>query len=30
MRKLRKLLSDEPRINLKTIRGIGLQLLIND
>ena len=26
--KLRKLLSDEPRINLKTVRGIGLQLLV--
>ena len=28
--KLRKLLADEPRITLKTVRGIGLQLLIND
>ena len=28
--KLRKVLSDEPRINLKTIRGIGLQLLVTD
>ena len=26
--KLRKLLADEPKINLKTIRGIGLQLLV--
>jgi uncharacterized protein YneF (UPF0154 family) len=28
--KLRKLLADEPRINLKTIRGIGLQLLVEN
>ena len=26
--KLRKLLSDEPRITLKTVRGVGLQLLV--
>ena len=26
--KLRKLLADEPRITLKTVRGIGLQLLV--
>jgi len=26
--KLRKLLAEEPRINLKTIRGVGLQLLV--
>ena len=26
--KLRKLLADEPRINLKTVRGIGLQLIV--
>ena len=26
--KLRKLLSDEPRITLKTVRGIGLQLIV--
>ena len=28
--KLRKLLADEPRIILKTVRGVGLQLLITD
>lgn len=27
--KLRKLLADEPRITLKTVRGIGLQLIVN-
>ena len=27
--KLRKLLSDEPRVQLKTVRGIGLQLLVS-
>ena len=27
--KLRKLLSDEPRITLKTVRGVGLQLLVD-
>ena len=27
--KLRKLLSDEPRITLKTVRGVGLQLLVS-
>ena len=27
--KLRKLLADEPRINLKTVRGIGLQLIVS-
>ena len=26
--KLRKLLSDEPRITLKTVRGVGLQLIV--
>ena len=26
--KLRKLLADEPKITLKTVRGIGLQLLV--
>ena len=26
--KLRKVLADEPKINLKTVRGIGLQLLV--
>ena len=26
--KLRKLLADEPRINLKTVRGVGLQLIV--
>ena len=26
--KLRKLLADEPRITLKTVRGIGLQLIV--
>jgi DNA-binding response OmpR family regulator len=28
--KLRKLLADEPKINLKTVRGIGLQLIVED
>ena len=28
--KLRKLLASEPKINLKTVRGIGLQLIIED
>jgi DNA-binding response OmpR family regulator len=28
--KLRKLLADEPRITLKTVRGIGLQLLVTE
>lgn len=28
--KLRKLLADEPRIILKTVRGVGLQLLVTD
>ena len=27
--KLRKLLADEPKITLKTIRGVGLQLLVS-
>ena len=27
--KLRKLLSDDPRVQLKTVRGIGLQLLVS-
>ena len=27
--KLRKLLADEPRITLKTVRGIGLQLIVS-
>ena len=27
--KLRKVLADEPKITLKTVRGIGLQLLVN-
>ena len=27
--KLRKLLADEPKITLKTVRGVGLQLLVD-
>ena len=28
--KLRKLLAEEPKINLKTVRGVGLQLIVED
>ena len=28
--KLRKLLEDEPRVEIKTVRGVGLMLMVND